>query len=69
VDDMPKKLHRNNEFTSFAIIYPDISKALQDSANTEMTSAGIEHQYEIVKQFTEKLTNIFKKEDEDENKG
>ena len=69
VDDMPKKLHRNNEFTSFAIIYPDISKALQDSANTEMTSSGIEHQYEIVKQFTEKLTNIFKKEDEDENKG
>lgn len=69
VDDMPKKLHRNNEFTSFVIIYPDISKALQDSANTEMTSAGIEHQYEIVKQFTEKLTNIFKKEDEEENKG
>jgi Kef-type K+ transport system membrane component KefB len=68
VDDMPKKLNKNNEFTSFVIIYPDISKTLQDSANTEMTSTSIEHRYEMVKQFTEKLTNIFKKEDEDENK-
>jgi hypothetical protein len=66
VEDMPKRLHKSNEFISFLIIYPEISKTLQDSGNSEMTSVNIEHNYEKVKNFTGKITGIFKKENEEE---
>lgn len=66
VEDMPKRLHKLNEFTSFLIIYPEISKTLQDSASIEMTSVNIEQNYEKVKNFTGKITGIFKKENEGE---
>ncbi len=67
VDEMSRRLGRNNEFTSFTIFYPDISKALQESMIGEISSTGIEQNYEKVKQLTGKITGIFKKEDEDEN--
>ena len=66
VEDMPKRLHKTNEFTSFLIIYPEIAKILQDSSSIEMTSVNIEHNYEKVKNFTGKITGIFKKENEGE---
>lgn len=66
VDDMPKSLNKNSEFTSFAVIYPEISKTLQDGKISDMTSAAIEQQFEKVKRVTEKITGIFKKEDAEE---
>jgi len=65
VEDMPKKLHKNNEFTSFIIFYPDISKTLQDGGITDMTSSAIDKRYVRVKQFTGKITGIFKKDGEE----
>lgn len=66
VDDMAKTLNRNNEFTSFAVVYPEISKALQDGKISDMTSTSIEQQFEKVKRVTGKLTGIFKKEEDEE---
>lgn len=66
VDEMAKKLNKNHEFTSFAVFYPEISKALQDGRISDMTSSSLEQNIEKVKQFTEKITGIFKKEDESE---
>jgi len=68
LEEIPKKLHKNNEFTSFIMFYPDISKALYDSNSSELSSLSIEQRYEKVKQLTGKLTNIFKKDDEEESK-
>ncbi|WP_317896574.1 cation:proton antiporter [Aurantibacillus circumpalustris] len=66
VDEMPKKLNKSNEFTSFIIIYPDISKTLHEGRITDITSTSIDQRYVQVKQFTGKITGIFKKEgDED----
>lgn len=62
MEDMPKRLHKNNEFTSFVIIYPEISKVFQDSGHIDMTSVNIEGNYEKVKNLTGKITSIFKKE-------
>jgi Kef-type K+ transport system membrane component KefB len=65
VDDMSRKLNRNNSFTSFVIFYPDIIKTLDDGRISDITSTTIEQQYEKVKQLTGKLTGIFKREDAD----
>jgi Kef-type K+ transport system membrane component KefB len=66
VDDMAKKLNKNHEFTSFAVFYPEISKTLQDGRISDITSSSLDHRIEKVKHFTEKLTGIFKKEDDNE---
>lgn len=63
VDEMPKKLNKNSEFTSFILFYPDISKVLQDGSMSDITTTTIEQKYEKVKQFTGKITGIFKKEE------
>jgi len=65
VDEMPKKLNKNSEFTSFIIFYPDISKALQEGSITDITSTSIDQRYVKVKQFTGKITGIFKKDGEE----
>lgn len=67
VEDMPRRLNKNSEFTSFVLFYPDMSKALQDGGNADITAAAIEKNYEKVKQLTGKITGMFKKEDEEEN--
>ena len=66
VDEMSRKLSRNNEFTSFVVFYPDISKTLQDSLIGELTGSPIEQNYEKVRQLTGKITGIFKREEEDD---
>lgn len=65
VDDIPKKINKNNEFTSFVIFYPDISKSQYDSGNADHTASSIEESLEKVKQITGKITGIFKKEEEE----
>lgn len=64
VDEMAKKLNKNNEFTSFSVIYPELSKALQDGSISNISSTSIPEKYVKVKQLTGKLTTIFKKDDE-----
>ena len=66
VDEMAKKLNKNHEFTSFAVFYPEISKALQDGRISDMTTSSLEQNIEKVKQLTEKITGIFKKDEETE---
>ena len=66
IDEMPKKLNKNSEFTSFVIFYPEISKAIHDGRISDITSTSIDQQYVKVKQFTGKITGIFKKDDEEE---
>lgn len=66
VDEMPKKLNKHNEFTSFIIFYPDVSKTLQDGRISDMTTTAIEQRYVQVKQLTGKITGIFRKDGEEE---
>ena len=63
LDEMPKKLNKNNEFTSFIIFYPEIPKILQNEAINNITNTNIENNYVKVKKITGKITGIFKKED------
>ncbi|HQQ94963.1 MAG TPA: cation:proton antiporter [Bacteroidia bacterium] len=69
VDDMPKRLNKNYEFTSFVIFYPGISKVLQDGSISDMTSTKIAKNYGKVKQLTGKVKGRFKKEDKDKEEG
>ncbi|MCE3227186.1 MAG: sodium/hydrogen exchanger [Bacteroidetes bacterium] len=66
VDDMAKTLNKNNEFTSFSVFYPEISKTLHDGRISDMTTTVIEQRIEKIKHVTEKLTGIFKKDETDE---
>ena len=63
LDEMPKKLNKNNEFTSFIIFYPEIPKILQNEDINNITNTSIEKNYVKVKKITGKITGIFKKED------
>lgn len=67
VDEMPKNLNKNSEFTSFIVFYPDISKALQEGRILDNTYTAIDKKYVKVKKFTGKITGIFKREDESES--
>jgi len=67
VDNMPKNLSKNSEFTSFAIFYPELSKALQDGRISDMTTTSIELNLEKVRRVTEKITGIFKKDTDEES--
>lgn len=62
VDEMSKKLNRNSSFTSFVVLYPDISRTLEDGRLSDITT--IEQQYDKVKQLTGKITGIFRKDDD-----
>ena len=60
VDEMTKKMNKNNEFTSFVVLYPDISKALQVGGLSDIAASSIPKKYTQVKLFTGKITGIFK---------
>jgi hypothetical protein len=48
IDNMPKTLNKNNEFTSFIVFYPESLKSLSDSQITEMTVPAIQENIEKV---------------------
>lgn len=60
IDNIPKTLNKNNEFTSFIIFYPESLKSLSDSQITEMTTPAIQENIEKVIQLKDKLKGIFK---------
>lgn len=60
IDNMPKTLNKNNEFTSFVIFYPESLKSLSDSQITEMTVPAIQENLEKVIQLKDKIAGIFK---------
>ncbi len=60
VDNMPKILNKNNEFTSFVVFYPESQKSLSDSQITEMTVPAIQENIEKVIQLKDKIAGIFK---------
>jgi Kef-type K+ transport system membrane component KefB len=60
VDNMPKTLSKNNEFTSFVIFYPESLKSLSDSQITEMTVPAIQENLEKVIQLKDRIAGIFK---------
>jgi hypothetical protein len=61
VDNMPKALNKNSEFTSFILFYPESLKSLSDSQITEMTVPAIQEQIDKVIQLKDKIKGVFKK--------
>jgi Kef-type K+ transport system membrane component KefB len=62
IDNMPKTLSRNNEFTSFLVFYPESLKSLSDAQITEMTVPAIQENIEKVIHLKDKIKDIFKGE-------
>jgi hypothetical protein len=62
IDNMPKTLNKNNEFTSFIVFYPESLKSLSDSQITEMTVPAIQENIEKVIHLKDKIKDIFKGE-------
>jgi Kef-type K+ transport system membrane component KefB len=60
VDNMPKTLNKNNEFTSFLVFYPESLKSLSDSQITEMTVPAFKENIEKVIQLKDKVKDILK---------
>jgi Kef-type K+ transport system membrane component KefB len=60
IDNMPKTLNKNNEFTSFIVFYPESLKSLSDSQITEMTVPAFQENIEKVIQLKDKIKDIFK---------
>ena len=65
-EEIARKLNKHNEFTSFIVFYPDLSKPLQDSTIGELTAPAIEQRYAQVRNLTGRITHIFKKDDDPE---
>ena len=62
IDNMPKTLNKNNEFTSFIVFYPESLKSLSDSQITEMTVPAFQENIEKVIHLKDKIKDIFKGE-------
>jgi Kef-type K+ transport system membrane component KefB len=62
VDEMPRRMNRQHEFTSFVIFYPDVTKAMQDTAVSGISTPEIVK----VREITDKITGIFRKDQESE---
>jgi hypothetical protein len=62
IDNMPKTLNKNNEFTSFIVFYPESLKSLSDAQITEMTVPAIQENIEKVIHLKDKIKDIFKGE-------
>lgn len=62
IDNLPKSLNKNNEFTSFVIFYPESLKLLRDSQISEMTVPAIQENIEKVIQLKDKIKDIIKGE-------
>ena len=60
IDNMPKMLSKNNEFTSFIVFYPESLKSLSDAQLSEMTTPAIQENIEKVIHLTDKIKGIFK---------
>jgi Kef-type K+ transport system membrane component KefB len=60
IDNMPKTLNKNNEFTSFIVFYPESLKSLSDSQITEMTVPNFQENIEKVIHLKDKIKDIFK---------
>lgn len=60
VDDMAKILNKNNEFTSFTVFYPELSKALADGRLSDIAAPSIEQNFEKVKRITDRIKGLFK---------
>lgn len=66
VDELPKKINKSFEFSSFIIFYPDISKTLSEGRITDITAPIIGQRVVKMKQIKGKITEIFKKEEGEE---
>lgn len=62
IDNLPKSLNKNNEFTSFVIFYPESLKLLRDSQISEITVPAIQENIEKVIQLKDKIKDIIKGE-------
>ncbi len=62
IENMPKTLNKNNEFTSFVLFYPEAIKSLSDSQITEMTTPALQENFEKVILLKDKITGLFKKD-------
>jgi Kef-type K+ transport system membrane component KefB len=60
IDNMPKTLNKNNEFTSFIAFYPESLKSLSDAQITEMTIPAFQENIEKVILLKDKIRDIFK---------
>ena len=61
IDNMPKNLNKNNEFTSFIVFYPESLKTLSGTSQiTEMTIPAIQENLEKVIHLKDKIKDIFK---------
>jgi Kef-type K+ transport system membrane component KefB len=60
IDNMPKMLNKNSEFTSFITFYPESLKSLSDSQITEMTIPAFQENIEKVILLKDKIKDIFK---------
>ena len=60
IDNMPKTLNKNHEFTSFIVFYPESLKSLSDSQITEMTVPAFQENIEKVIHLKDKIKDILK---------
>ena len=67
VDELQRRVNKSHEFNSFVVFYPDLSKALQEGRISDIATPILAQRYAKVKQFTGRITGIFKKEEHDDH--
>lgn len=66
VDELPKRIYKQSEYTSFIIVYPELSKALHEGRISDFATPLLAQRYGSLSQITGKISGMFKKEGEGE---
>lgn len=66
VDELARKIYKQSEFTSFLVVYPELSKALQEGRISDFNTPILAQRYGSFSQITGKISGMFKKEGEGE---
>ena len=64
IDNLPKELHKNFEYCSFMVMYPESYETLAGNQYNDVSSVTVQENLDKIIKVKDKITGIFKKTDD-----
>jgi Kef-type K+ transport system membrane component KefB len=64
IDNLPKELHKRYEYCSFVVFYPEVTDTLSGNQYNDVTSVTVQENLEKIIKVKDRITGIFKKENQ-----
>lgn len=65
IDNLPKELHKNFEYCSFMVMYPESVESLSGNQYNDVSSVTVQENLDKIIKVKDKITGIFKKDNTD----